>query len=124
MLLRDFAFDVVQFQMDVGVSRLQPFIYRLGKEDGAVLSARAAEGYHQVAEMAFEVVVDTLSDDAFHMVEEDMDGRLGYEVVDDLPVAASLGLELGLTAWIGQGTAVEHEAASVAAEVVGVAFFE
>ena len=124
MLLRDFAFDVIQFQMNIGVSRLQPFIYRLGKEDGAVLSARAAEGYHQVAEMALTVVVDALSDDAFHVVEEDMDGRLGHEVVDDLPVAASLGLELGLTARVGQGATVEHEAAAVAAEVVGVAFFE
>ena len=58
------------------------------------------------------------------MVEEDMDGRLGHEVVDDFPVAAGLGLELGLTTRIGQGTTVEHEAAAVAAEVVGIAFSE
>ena len=124
MLLRDFAFDVVQFQMDVGVSRLKPFVYGLGKEDGAVLSARAAKGYHQVAEMPLAVVVDTLTDDAFHMVEKDMDGRLGHEVVYDLPVAACLGLELGFAAWIGQGTTVEHETAAVAAEVGWVTLLE
>ena len=124
MLLRDFAFDVIQFQVDVGIGHLQPFVDGLGKEDGAVLSARATKGDHQVAEMALTVVVDTLSDDAFHMVEKDMDGWLCHEVVDDLPVAARLGLELGLATWVGQGATVEHEATSVAAEVVGVAFFE
>ena len=110
--------------MNVWVSRLQPFVDGLGKEDGAVLSARAAKRHHQVAEMPFAVVVDALSDDAFHMVEEDMDGWLGHEVVDDFPVATGLGLELGLATRIGQGAAVEDEAAAVAAEVVGIAFSE
>ena len=124
MFLRDFAFDVVEFQVDVMVSGLQPIVYRLREEDGAVLSACAAERDHEVTEMPLAVVVDTLPDDGFHMVEEDMDGWLGHEVVDDLPVAAGLGLELRLTTWIGQGAAVEYMAATVAAEVVGVAFFE
>ena len=115
---------MIQFQMDVGIGRLQPFVDGLGEENGAVLSACAAKRHHQVAEMPFSVVVYALSDDAFHMVEEDMDGWLGHEVVDDLPVAAGLGLELRLTTRIGQGAAVEHEAAAVAAEVVGVAFLE
>ena len=53
-----------------------------------------------------------------------MDGWLGHEVVDDFPVAASLGLELGLTTRIGQGTTVKHKAAAVTAEVIGIAFFE
>ena len=110
--------------MDVGIGRLQPFINRLGEEDGAMLSARAAKRDHQVAEMALAVVVDTLSDDAFHMVEEDMDRRFGHEVVDDFPIAASLGFEFGFATRIGQGATVEHEAAAVAAEVVGIAFFE
>ena len=124
MLLLDFAFNVVYHHVDVGIRRLEPFVNRLGEEDGTVLSARTAERHHQVAEMAFAIVVDTLSDDGFHMVEEDMDGRLGHEVVNDFPVAAGLGLELGLTAWVGQGAAVEDEAAAVAAEVVGIALFK
>ena len=124
MLLRDFAFDVVQFQVDVGIGRLQPFVDGLGEEDGAVLSARATKGDHQIAEMALSVVVDALPDDAFHMVEEDMDGRFGHEVVDDLPIAAGLCFEFRFTSRIGQGATVEYEAASVAAEVIGVAFFE
>ena len=124
VLLLDFAFDVVQYHVDVGIGGLEPFVNGLGEEDGAVLAACAAERDHQVAEMALAVVVDALSDDGFHVVEEDMDGRLGHEVVDDLPVAAGLGLELGLATWVGQGAAVEDEAAAVAAEVVGVAFFE
>ena len=115
---------MVQFQMNVRVFLFQPFIYGLGEEDGTVLPARAAKRNHQIAEMAFDVIVNALAHNAFHMVEEDMDERLGHEVVDDFPVAASLGLELGFAAWVGQGAAVEHEAASVATEVVGVAFFE
>ena len=124
MLLLDFAFDVVQYQMDVRVGRLQPFVYRLGEEDGAVLSACAAEGDHQVAEMTFFVVFHALAYDAFHVVEEDVDGRLGHQVINDFPVASGLGLELRLATWVGEGTAVEDEAASVAAEVVGIAFLE
>ena len=124
MLLLDFTFDVVQYQVDVGIGRFEPFVNRLGEKYGAVLSARAAEGHHQVAEMALTVVVDALSDDGFDMVEEDMDGWFGHQVIDDFPVAAGLGLELWLTARVGQCAAVEHKAAAVAAEVVGIAFFE
>ena len=124
MLLFDFAFNVVQYQVDVWISRFEPFVNRLGEEDGTVLSARAAEGHHQVAEMALTVVVDALSDDGLDMVEEDMDGRLGHQVIDDFPVAAGLGLEFGLTTRIGQGAAVENEAAAVAAEVGRIAFSE
>ena len=96
----------------------------MGEEDGAMLSPCATKGYHQVAEMALTVVVDTLTDDAFHMVEKDMDGWFGHEVVDDLPVAAGLGLELGFATWVGQGAAIEHEAAAVAAEVGWVTLLE
>ena len=110
--------------MDVGIGGLQPFVNGLGEENGAVLSACAAKRDHQVAEMPLAVVVDALSDDAFHMVEEDMDGRLGHEVVDDFPVTAGLGLELGFATRIRQSTTVEHKAAAVAAEVIGIAFFE
>ena len=124
MLLLDFAFDVVHYNMDVRIGRLEPFVDGLGEEDGAVLSARAAERDHQVAEMPFAVVVDALTDDGFHVVEEDVDGRFGHQVVDDFPVATGLGLELGFAARIGQGAAVEDEATAVAAEVVGIAFFE
>ena len=120
----DFAFYVVEFHMDVGISRLQPIINRLCEEDGTVLTTRAAKGDHQVAEMPLLVVLDALTDDAFHVVEEDMDRRLGHEVVDDFPIAAGLGLELGLATWIRQSATVEHEATAVAAEVVGIAFFE
>ena len=110
--------------MDVGIGRLEPFVDGLGEEDGAVLSARAAKGDHQVAEMPFFVVFNALAHNAFHVVEEDMDGRLGHEVVDDFPVAAGLGLELGFATRIGQGTTVEDEAAAVAAEVGWVTFLE
>ena len=124
MLLLDFAFYVVQFQVDVWIIRLEPLVNRLGEEDGAVLSARAAEGDHQVAEMPLTVVVDALSDDSFHMFEKDMDGRFGHQIINDFPVAPRLGLELRFAARVGQGAAVEDEAAAVAAEVVGIAFFE
>lgn len=124
MFLRDFAFDVIQFQVDVGIGHLQPFVDGLSEEDGAMLSTRATEGDHQVAEMALAVVIDTLSDDAFHMVEKDMDGWLCHEVVDDFPVASGLGLELGFATRVRQGAAVEDEAAAVATEVVGIAFSE
>ena len=101
VFLLDFAFDVVQHHVDVRIGRLEPFVNCLGTEDGAVLSARAAEGDHQVTEMAFAVVVDTLSDDGFHVVEENVDGWLGHQVVDDFPVAAGLGFELGFAARVG-----------------------
>ncbi len=74
--------------------------------------------------MALTVVVDALSDDGFHVVKEDMDGRLGHQVINDFPIAAGLGLELRLAARIGQGATVEDETAAVAAEVVGIAFSE
>ena len=65
-----------------------------------------------------------LANNGFHMVEENVDLRFGHQIVDDFPVAAGLGLEFGLASRIWEGATVEHEAAAVAAEVVGIAFLE
>lgn len=115
---------MIQYQMDIWISLFQPIVNRLREEDGTMLSARAAKGHHQIREMPFLVVLNTLTDNAFHMVKEVMDGWFCHEVVDDFPVAAGLSLELRLSTRVGQGTAVEDVAAAVSAEVVGVAFFE
>ena len=124
MFLLDSLFYMVQYQVNVGIGLFQPFVEGLGEKDGTMLSARAAEGHHQIAEMPFSVVVNTLTDNPFHMVEENVYGWLGHQIVDDFPVTACLGLEIRFAAWVGQGTTVENEAASIAAEVVGIAFSE
>ena len=115
---------MVQYQVNVGIILLQPFVEGLGKKDGTMLPARAAEGHHQIAEMPLFVVFNTLTDNPFHVVEENVYGRLCRQIVDDFPITAGLGLELRFAAWVGQGTTVENETAAVTAEVVGIAFSE
>ena len=124
VLFMDVLFDVVEIDVDVGVGRFDPVGDALGEEHGSMLSTGAAEGDHQVVEMPFQVVVDALSYDGFHMVEKHMGLWFFLEVFDYFAVASRLGFELWLTSWVGQRAAVEHEAAAVAAEVVGIAFPE
>ena len=102
VFLLDFAFDVVQYYVDVGIGRFESFVNRLREKYGTMLSARAAERDHQVAEMALTVVVNALSDDGFHMVKEDMDGWFSHQVVDNLPVSASLALNSGSRPGLGR----------------------
>lgn len=118
----DFLFDMVEFDDDVGVGCLNPVGYTLGEEHRAMLSASTSKGDHQVVEMTFQVIVDALAHEAFHVFQKQVGLRLLVQVFDDLPVATCFGLELWLTARVGQSSAIEHETSAVAAEVVGITF--
>ena len=120
----DVLFDVVDFDVDGGVGLSNPVGDALSEVHRTVLSTGAAKRDHQVAEMPFQIVVDALRDKGFHMVEKLVRLWLGFEVLRHLPVAACLGLELGLSSRIGKCSTVEHEAASIAAVIVGVTLFK
>ena len=115
---------MVQFQVNVGMGSFQPFVEALGKKHGAMLASRATQRHHQMTEMTFLVVGYALVYYVFHVFKKLMYCRSCVQIINDFPVAASLGFELGFTTWIGQGAAVEHEATAVAAEIVRIAFSE
>ena len=77
-----------------------------------------------MGEMPFQVIVDTLSHNAFHMVEEQVGWWLLLQVFHHFPVAAGLGLELRLSSRVGEGTTVKDEPSAVTAEVIGIALLE
>ena len=66
-----------------------------------MLTAGAAKRDHQVVEMPLQIIVDALSDDAFHMVQKHMGLRLLDQILSHFPVASGLGLELRLSSRIG-----------------------
>ena len=120
----DVLFDMVECDVDGGVVGSDPIGDALREKDGAVLASSAAEREHQMGEMAFQVVVDALADQPLHMLKKQVGLGLFFQVFNHFPVTAGLGLELRLSSWVGEGTAVEHKAASVATEVVGIALLE
>ena len=106
------------------VGRLDPIGDALREKHGTMLSASTSKGDHQVAEMPLQVIVDALSDNAFHMLQKDMCLGLFRQVFHHFPVATRLGLELRFTSRIGQGTAVEHKATAIATKIVRIALLE
>ena len=74
--------------------------------------------------MTLQIIVDALRHDAFHVFKENVGLRLCKQIFNDFNVSAGLGFELGFTARVGQSAAVEDETATVATEIVGIAFAE
>ena len=124
MLLMDMLFYMVQFHVDSGVGGPYPVGDGLGKKHGAVLPASASKRDHQMVEMPFQIIINTLTHNAFNMVEELVYLGFGGEVLHHFPVAPRLGFELRFTTRVGQGATVEHKTSAIAAEIVGVAFAE
>ena len=120
----DTLFDMVQFDIDGGIGGFQPISDGLGEKHGTVLPASATERDHQMVEMAFQIVVDALGDNGFHVIKKHVGLGLGFKVFDHLPVATGFGLELRFTSGIGQCATVEHETAAVAAVIVWVTLLE
>ena len=107
-----------------GIGVGEPSGELLGAVDRAVLTAGAAESHLEGGEVAFEVLLDALADEGLGMVEEAVDGLLFLEEVDDGTVFAGVGFVFGIATGVGQGAAVEDEAATVAGGVGGESFFE
>ena len=95
-----------------------------GAVDGAVLSAGASEGDLKVGEVALQIFLDALADEGFGVVEELVNGGFLLQELDDGAILAGIALVLWIAAGVGQGAAVEDEAAAVAGGVGGEAFFE
>ncbi len=97
----DVLFDMVGFHVHMGIRLLDPIGEVLGKIHRSMLPSGVSERDHEVAEVAFEIVVDALSDKAFDMVEEHLGLGFRIKILDHFPIATRLGLELRFSSRVG-----------------------
>ena len=100
-----------------------PRCHFFGTIDGAVLTAGAAEGNLQGGEVALEVFLDALGNEGLGMVKKAVDGGFFLQEFYHGAILAGVGLVFGITAGIGEGTAVEDEATAIAGGIGGEALF-
>ena len=106
------------------VFRMEMLGQMLGAIHRAVLTARAAEGEHQVCEAALQIALHMGISQAIDAVEEGEDLAVVLEKLDDGSIQAC-ELLVGLIApGVVRGTAVEDIASAVAALILGDAALE
>ncbi len=96
----------------------------LGAIDGAMLTACAAEGEHEVGEAALEVALNMMIGEAIDAVEEGEDLAVVLKEADDGSVQAGELLVGLVAAGVVRGTTVEDVTAAVAAGVLRKATLE
>jgi hypothetical protein len=103
--MHDFDFDI----------KLFPQVIRqlISAVNRAVLSAGTTESDGEMAEIAFLIRFDNLSDDHAHMRKKGLDFFLLFQPADDIGIETGLARELHQPTGIWQRPAIENKATAV-----------
>jgi hypothetical protein len=111
-------FDVAEVYVK-GIAAAEAFGELFGEKDGAMLAAGAAEGDHQAFETAGLIIGDACVNERVNGCKELVNVLLLVEIFDYGSVLAGKFFESFFTAGIRKASAVENEAAAIAAFVFG-----